>query len=48
MKKNQRGWIDFPKGTFEIIAAFAFVGLICSVLGLLYGVYWIVTHVRFV
>lgn len=48
MKKYQRGFIDIPKGVFETLFVLAAVGLVATVTGLGYGLYWLATHVRFV
>ena len=48
MKSKQLGFIDIPKGVFEILGVLAAVGLGAVVVVIGYGLFWLVTHVRFV
>lgn len=45
--KRQRGWIDIPRGFFETLFVLAFLGAIGIAGALIYGLWWVVTHVRF-
>lgn len=45
---RQRGFIHFPNGFFETLFALAAIGLFAVLGGAVYGVWWLITHVRFV
>lgn len=47
-KAKQRGFIDIPRGFFEVLFTLAALGAV-TLLGLAgWGLWWLVTHVRFV
>ena len=48
MKHKQRGWIDIPKGALETLFALAVIGMVALMGAIGYGLFWLVTHVRFV
>lgn len=45
---SQRGFINFPRGFFELLFGLAAVGLVALIGFLGWGAYWLITHVRFV
>lgn len=45
---KQRGYLNIPKGFFEALFALAALGAVSALGFVCYGVYWLVTHVRFV
>ena len=47
-KLKQRGYVVFPKGSIETMLVLAAIGFATCVVGACYGLYWLVTHVRFV
>jgi ABC-type phosphate transport system auxiliary subunit len=44
---KQRGWIGIPTGSLEIIFGLAVIGLIAFIGAVGYGLFWLLTHVRF-
>lgn len=46
--RRQRGFVNFPDRFFETLLALAAVGLIAVLVAAGYGLWWLVTHVRFV
>lgn len=44
----QRGFITFPRGFFETLLALASLGLVAFVVLAGYGLWWLVSHVRFI
>jgi hypothetical protein len=48
MRAKQRGFFNVPSGFFEILGLLAALGLLAVVGAIGYGLFWLVTHVRFV
>ncbi len=47
-RRKQHGWINLPSRFFDVLFVLAGVGLLALVFGLVWAVYWLVSHVRFV
>lgn len=47
-RKTQRGFIAIPRGFFETLLALAALGALALIGAAGYGLWWLLTHVRFV
>ena len=43
--RMQRGFINFPKGFFELLFGLAAVGVMAVLGAVVYGLWWVLTHV---
>jgi uncharacterized membrane protein SirB2 len=46
--RRQRGWINLPPRFFDALLFFAAVGLVAIIGFVVWGLWWFITHVRFV
>lgn len=44
---KQRGYIDLPRGFFEVLAALAGLGLLALIGAIGYGLWWLWLHTTF-
>jgi hypothetical protein len=48
MKQYQKGYLNIPGGVFETLFFFSVIGALAALCAFGYGIYWLITHMRFV